>query len=129
MVGARATSKLERHCTLKEEVLALKKIDFAVTGPEPTKLLLEFANGEVRSVVFGSARFEPGQRLPEAGVGSHTGDEISYIISGRLTGESGGEPFEISAGEMSVIPAGEEHWAQAGPEPVELIYVLVERAS
>ncbi len=105
----------------------MKKLDHTIAGDGPTKQLLAFANGEVGSVVFGSARFEPGQRLPAHGTGSHTGDEVSYIISGHLTGESGGVPFEIGAGEMSIIPAGEEHWSVAGPEPVTLVYVLVER--
>lgn len=112
---------------MEERKRTLKKIPHRETGPGPTRQLLEYLAGEVGGVVFGSARFEPGQRLPASGTGSHAGDEVSYIISGRLRGESGGEPFEIAAGEMSLIPAGEEHWAQAGPEPVEIIYVMVGR--
>lgn len=105
----------------------MKKIPHRVTGPGPTMQLLEFVRGEVGSVVFGSARFEAGQRLPATGTGSHTGDEVSYIISGSLSGESGGVAFEIGAGDLTIIPAGEEHWAVAGPEPVELIYVMIEK--
>lgn len=107
----------------------MKKIPYRVTGPAPTKRLLEFLGEEVGSVTFGSARFEPGQRLPASGTGSHSGDEVSYIISGNLSGESGGVPFEIGAGDLTIIPAGEEHWAVAGPEPVELIYVMIEKAA
>lgn len=105
----------------------MKKIAHKITGPNPTLRLLDFAEGEVGAVTFGSARFEAGQRLPAEGTGSHSGDEVSYIISGSLTGESGGVPFEIGGGDLTIIPAGEEHWAVAGDAPVELIYVMIEK--
>lgn len=105
----------------------MKVIPYRVSGPAPTRQLLEFAEGQVGSVTFGSARFEPGQRLPAEASGSHAGDEVSYIISGQLSGESGGEAFSIGAGDLTIIPAGEPHWAVAGPEPVELIYVMIEK--
>jgi quercetin dioxygenase-like cupin family protein len=38
------------------------------------------------------------------------------VVAGSLSGECGGRPFTTVAGEVSHIPAGEEHWAVAGPE-------------
>jgi len=63
----------------------------------------------------GSVRLAPGQRVPAEGVSVHTADEVSYIVAGSLTGVCGGEEFATVAGEVSLIPAGEEHWAVAGP--------------
>lgn len=103
----------------------MKKLDFSVTGPEPVRTLLEYAGAAAGRVTVGTARFRPHERLPAEGTGSHEGDEISYIISGSLTGESGGRPFRVGAGDLTLIPAGEEHWAVAGPEPVEIIFVMV----
>jgi quercetin dioxygenase-like cupin family protein len=105
----------------------MKKIPFRVPGPEPTLKLLDFTRGQVGSVIIGSARFEAGQRLPAEGFSQHSGDEVSYIISGQLSGESGGVPFSIAGGDLTIIPADELHWAVAGDEPVELIYVMIEK--
>src|SRR5690606_15495289 len=70
----------------------------------------------------GSVRLAPGQRVPDEGVSVHSADEVSYIVSGSLSGVCGGEEFEKVAGEVSLIPAGEEHWAEAGPNGAEIFW-------
>ena len=70
----------------------------------------------------GSVRLEPGQRVPAEGVSVHAADEVSYIVAGSLTGVCGGAEFATVAGEVSLIPAGEEHWAVAGPDGAEIFW-------
>lgn len=70
----------------------------------------------------GSVRLAPGQRVPAEGTSVHAADEVSYIVAGSLTGVCGGEPFATVAGEVSVIAAGEEHWAVAGPDGAEIFW-------
>lgn len=77
-------------------------------------------------VRFGIATIQPGERLPNDGLTSHEENEFSYIMKGTLSGESGGVPYTIKAGEASLIPAGEHHWCvNEGNEPVQLVYALV----
>lgn len=70
----------------------------------------------------GSVRLAPGQRVPVEGVSAHAADEVSYVITGSLTGVCGGKAFATVAGEVSHIPAGEEHWAEAGPDGAEIFW-------
>ncbi|MFD1205609.1 MULTISPECIES: cupin domain-containing protein [Sporosarcina] len=77
-------------------------------------------------VKFGYVSVPPGERLPSEGTTFHEEQEYSFIINGTLKGESGGVPYEITAGEASFIPAGEPHWSvNEGDEPVEIIFALV----
>lgn len=85
-----------------------------------TLLDLGPARGAVLRV--GSVRLSPGQRVPDEGVSVHSADEVSYIVAGSLSGVCGGEEFETVAGEVSLIPAGEEHWAKAGPDGAEIFW-------
>lgn len=83
----------------------------------------QFPNAEVK---FGYVSVPAGERLPIEGTNAHEEQEYSYMLKGTLRGESGGDPYEISAGEASFIPAGEQHWCiNEGDEPVELIFALV----
>ena len=83
----------------------------------------QYPNAEVK---FGFITVPVGERLPADGITFHEEQEYSYVLKGTLKGVSGGQPYEISAGEASFIPAGEEHWcANEGEEPVELIFALV----
>jgi len=83
----------------------------------------QYPNAEVK---FGYVLVPAGERLPAEGTTFHEEQEYSYLIKGSLKGVSGGKPYEISAGEASFIPAGEEHWCvNDGEEPVELIFALV----
>lgn len=97
------------------------------TSPKPieeTTLLTQASHGTV--IDFGVAKVAPGDRLPQTGYTSHDQHEYSFILSGHLVGESGGVPFQISAGELSYIPRGEEHYcANPSDEEVEIFFVMV----
>lgn len=73
----------------------------------------------------GTLFFPAGSRLPEESTSVHEQDEISFILSGVLRAESGGERYELRAGDVTLIPAGEHHWAEV-VEDVTLCYVLLE---
>lgn len=104
----------------------MKIIDYGLEPGQINRVLFDHADGKVAALKIGSVRFEPGQRLPESGTGSHAEDELSFIISGSLSGESGGEPFSIGGGDLTLIPAGEEHWAVAGPDGADILYVMLQ---
>lgn len=77
---------------------------------------------------FGYVSINPGERVPKEGVSAHSEDEYSFIISGQLTGESGGENFEVEASNATFIPAGEEHWAMNNSdEECKIIWVFVKK--
>lgn len=104
----------------------MKIIDYSLQQGQINRVLFDYTDGNTKVLKIGSVRFESGQRLPVEGTGSHLEDELSYIISGSLSGESGGQAFSIGGGDLTIIPAGEEHWAVAGPDGADLIYVMVE---
>lgn len=97
------------------------------TSPNPIEETTLLTQAKYRSVLdFGVAKVAPGDRLPKEGYTSHEGHEYSFILSGELSGESGGEAFHIKAGELSYIPLGEEHYCQNdGEEEVEIFFVMV----
>ena len=65
-------------------------------------------------VSMGYAVFPPGTVVPPA---SHTGDEYSYIISGRVKCESNGK-----------VPAGEMHKSMNDSgENATLVWMLIEK--
>lgn len=105
----------------------MKIIDYSLEPGQVNRVLFDYAAGQTGALKIGSVRFEPGQRLPAEGAGSHAEHELSFIITGSLTGESGGVPFSIGGGHLTLIPAGEEHWAVAGPDGADILYVLLER--
>lgn len=79
-------------------------------------------------VTFGTVVFPPGARVPQAGVGTHDGDEYSIILKGSILSVSGGEEHRVSAGQATLIPAGEEHWSiNDSNEDCEIIWVIVKQ--
>lgn len=76
-------------------------------------------------VSMGYAVFPPGTVVPPA---SHTGDEYSYIISGKVKCECKGVENELCAGEASFIPAGETHSSKNdSDEEATLVWMLIEK--
>ncbi|MGO0058848.1 cupin domain-containing protein [Brevibacillus fluminis] len=53
----------------------------------------------------------PKARVPLTGEGVLEQDEYFYIIRGSIQTGSGGKEYTVSAGEATLIPAGEQHWA------------------
>ncbi|MEX2500804.1 MAG: cupin domain-containing protein [Trueperaceae bacterium] len=94
--------------------------DEADTG---VRTLLELAPRGGAALRAGSVRLAPGQRVPGEGTSAHAAEELSLITHGSLRGESGGAPFTVAAGEVTLIPAGEAHWAVAGEEGAEIFWV------
>jgi len=89
---------------------------------------LEFFAGDDPQVETGTYVLAPGERVPESGTTSHGGDEISVVLSGTaILGLPGREEsLEATAGTLSVIPAGVEHYSHnPGPDPVKLVYTVV----
>lgn len=78
------------------------------------------------SAGVGALEFAAGTRLPAEGVSKHEEDELAFILEGELRAVSGGQAFSLRAGDVTLIPAGEEHWAEVVSD-VRLVYALVER--
>lgn len=75
-------------------------------------------------VSMGYAVFPPGTIVPPA---SHTGDEYSYIISGKVKCISNGVVQELEAGGAGFIPAGEVHESRNDSgEDACLVWMLIE---
>ena len=77
--------------------------------------------------ISGILEFEAGTRVPLEGVSRHDEDEISFILTGSLKAVSGDQEAELRTGDISFIPAQEEHWALV-LEDTRIAYVLVSRA-
>lgn len=79
-------------------------------------------------VQFGTVLVPPKARIPLKGHGSHNQDEYSIVVRGSMITESGGKEYCLSAGDATLIPAGEEHWAfNDGNEDCEIVWALVNR--
>lgn len=71
----------------------------------------------------GRLHFPAGTVLPPT---RHEQDELSFIHSGVLRAVCGGKAVTLRGGDVSFIPAGEEHQAEV-LEDVTLSYVLLEK--
>lgn len=89
----------------------------------PVRTLLDLPEHERAALRVGHVRLKAGQRVPAEGTSRHALDEVSLIVAGSLTAESGGESFAVETGEVTWIPAGEEHVAVAGPGGAEIFWV------
>lgn len=78
---------------------------------------------------FGIVTIPPKARIPFSGTSVHEEDEYSIVIKGSiLAGTGGGKKFRLSAGDASLIPAGEAHWAyNDGEEICMIVWVLIRR--
>lgn len=93
------------------------------TEASPVRTLLDLAPRDGAALRAGHVRLAPGQRVPAEGDSRHAVEEISLIVAGSLTGTTGGEAFAIETGDVTWIPAGEAHWAVAGPDGAEIFWV------
>ena len=132
MVVHDTLSRGERHapfqsrnrCNLSGKIVPVIKLPLfsQETGPA-VQTLLELAGAPHAGLRVGSVKLQPNERVPAEGLSQHPVDEVSLIIKGSLTGESGGETFAVGACDVTLIPAGEPHWAVAGPDGAEILWM------
>lgn len=76
-------------------------------------------------VTMGHAVFPPGTVVPPA---AHSGDEYSYVLSGKIKCQIGSQTFAAPAGSATFIPAGEEHSSiNDGEDDAEVVWMLIEK--
>lgn len=109
-------------------MIVRKKNDVSVNVRADGVAMTDFFGGEClagENVTMGYAVFPPGTVVPPA---AHTGDEYSYIISGRVKCECDGVLNEMCAGEAGFIPAGEVHSSRNdSDEDATLVWMLIEK--
>lgn len=93
------------------------------TEASPVRTLLDLPSQHRAALRVGHVRLAPGQRVPAEGTSRHAVEEVSLIVAGSLEGTSGDETFVVEAGEVTWIPAGENHVAVAGSEGAEIFWV------
>jgi quercetin dioxygenase-like cupin family protein len=77
---------------------------------------------------FGTVSIPPKTRLPLSGTGAHEQDEYSMILKGSVAIYIGDQEYRMSAGNATLIPAGEAHWCiNDGDEDCEIVWVLVKK--
>src|SRR6056297_1208518 len=92
-------------------------------GDAPVRVLLDLHPRDGAALRAGTVRLSPGQRVPDEGLSRHAVDELALIVAGSLQAESGGEAADLDAGDVTLIPAGEAHWARAGENGAEIFWV------
>jgi len=95
---------------------------FPLGAAEPVQTLLDLAAMPNAALRAGSVKLSPNQRVPAEGWSGHSAEELSLIVSGSLTGVCGGAEFQAGAGDVTLIPAGEQHWAVAGSDGAEIFW-------
>ena len=78
------------------------------------------------STLVGTAQLRRGQQVPLAGESTHPADEYSYVLSGQVEIEIGGQVHLAGPGTFMLIPAGEGHVTRA-LEDAEVLWWWVGR--
>jgi quercetin dioxygenase-like cupin family protein len=97
----------------------VRKVDFAALEASAERLSQPLLQRE-----FGTAEYSlhciktPAGGGSPAGMHTHPGDQIFYILSGTMSLEIAGQAYEAGPGTMVFFPAGVEHrnW-NGGAEP------------
>ena len=99
----------------------VRQVDFqaianAGPGERLTQRLIDNDNG-TGTCTIGCIRTPPGGGSPE-GAHTHEVDQIFYVVSGVMSLEIEGKPYEAGPGSIVLFPAGVPHrnW-NAGSEP------------
>jgi quercetin dioxygenase-like cupin family protein len=90
------------------------------SAPEQVRLLLELPVQQA-GLKMGTVRVSGGAWVPLEGYSRHTQTEVSLILKGSLEVECGGRNSTLRAGEVVLIPAGQEHRSRA-LEDTELVW-------
>src|SRR5262249_46136108 len=82
-------------------------------APEPTRTIIQrrdLSGVPEREVIQAAVDFVPGALAPKH---SHPGDEVVYVVEGRIEYQLEGEsPITLTAGHGMFIPAGTPHTAK-----------------
>ncbi|MBQ3378956.1 MAG: cupin domain-containing protein [Clostridia bacterium] len=108
--------------------MEIKKIsEFSSTGaPLYDMRVILNKTGKHEIVKFSVITFEPHVRVPETGESVHEEDEYSFFIDGALYTQSGATQADVSAGDVTLIPAGERHFCEnRSDEKCTLVCVMV----
>jgi quercetin dioxygenase-like cupin family protein len=92
-------------------------------GDDQVLSLLELSEEERAGLELGTACIAKGDRVPREGNSRHEQHEIAVILKGALDVEIEGRTTRVRAGDLTVIPAGQEHAARALDE-TELVWVF-----
>lgn len=82
-------------------------------APQQVLSLLEFPPEQQASLKMGTVQLAKGDWVPREGYSKHTQHELSFILQGELEVESSAEHVSMGAGDVIVIPAGQEHRSRA----------------
>lgn len=63
-------------------------------------------------------RYGEGREITNDRENTHKGDQIIYIIDGKVTARVSGKEQELKAGDLLMIPAGAPHTLRTGSEPM-----------
>lgn len=75
---------------------------------------------------FGVVTIPPQARIPLSGAKGHPGNEYSIVTKGSILVGTVDTQYRMTAGDASLIPDGEEHWAyNDGEEDCEIVWALV----
>lgn len=100
--------------------------DLDAVWDDSTGSPLTLFESESPAAEAGSYVIRPGERVPEDGWTSHEGAELSVILEGEVTLVTRETEYTVSAGTLSVIPAGVDHYSVNGTDsPTKLLYTAI----
>lgn len=82
-------------------------------APEQVLSLLELPPEQRAILKMGTVQLSKGEWVPPEGYSKHAQHEISFILQGEIEVESAAAHVSMGAGDVIVIPAGEEHRSRA----------------
>jgi len=100
--------------------------ELATVWSDSTGSPLELFESSNPDAEAGSYVIQPSERVPEEGWTSHEGDELSVILEGEVILVTRSDEYTVSAGTLSVIPAGVDHYSlNESDEPTRLVYTAI----
>jgi len=86
--------------------------DFIKTSPREGKIMTRFADSELgglKHMVVGQTELQPDTFVP---TGRHDVEEVYIVTQGQASVTVGTQVFDVSAGEVVIVPPGEDHCVQ-----------------
>jgi quercetin dioxygenase-like cupin family protein len=97
-----------------------------VWAEDVTEPLVEhfcFSDPAANAVIVGTGHFKAGQLMPASGFSQHSMREISVILEGAISTESGGKAVILKAGDIVTIPPNQKQVSRF-LEDTRLVYVF-----